>query len=186
MSTKATRVSVPVRTGLVALKPQKQALEVEVQRIFKLGPDIAYLDMGWSPTKVGLITSEQAWHQEMKRLGVSDHTEFIPDGFFASCLHLENPESGALSLIAIDPFACLELDPDEVIGVLVHESIHAWQHMRDHIGEHSPSAEFEAYQIEWIVRNLLSPLSEAMDRARDEIAAQAKAAAAPKKKAKKK
>jgi len=44
----------------------------------------------------------------------------------------------------------------ERVGLIVHEAMHIWRAMRESIGEHSPSAEFEAYSIQSIAQNLIA------------------------------
>jgi hypothetical protein len=43
----------------------------------------------------------------------------------------------------------------EVFGVLVHEAMHIWQDVKQHIHEHNPSKEFEAYTVQFIAQNLM-------------------------------
>ena len=137
-----------------------------IKRVFYRGDDVAYLDMGWAPVTVGLITSEKAWLREMKRMKVLGAGEFIPSEFHAACHEFESDDGHIVAIVAIDAASLIDLDPNQVIGTLVHECTHVWQILRDSIGEHRPSHEFEAYQLEWIVKNMLDPLSKSMDQAR--------------------
>lgn len=41
-----------------------------------------------------------------------------------------------------------------VLSLIVHEATHVKQFLCEHIGEHSPSAEFEAYTVQQITHNL--------------------------------
>lgn len=43
----------------------------------------------------------------------------------------------------------------EAISIIEHEAVHVFQNMCAAIGEDAPSAEFEAYSIQQIIRNLL-------------------------------
>lgn len=42
----------------------------------------------------------------------------------------------------------------EVFGLLLHESIHIWQKIRERMGERNPSSEFEAYSIQALAQDL--------------------------------
>ena len=43
----------------------------------------------------------------------------------------------------------------EIMGLLVHESMHIWQEVRRFIGEDNPSKEFEAYALQNISQTLV-------------------------------
>lgn len=153
-------------TGRGSATSPTTAVPTGIKRVFYMGEDAAYLDMGWAPITVGLITSEKAWRREMKRMKTHGAGEFIPSEFHAACHEFENDDGHIVAIVAIDAAGLIDLDPNQVIGTLVHECTHVWQILRDSIGEHRPSHEFEAYQLEWIVKNLLEPLSKSMDQAR--------------------
>lgn len=44
----------------------------------------------------------------------------------------------------------------EKVALLVHESVHVWQEIRNRMGEKEPSIEFEAYSVQSIFLGLLS------------------------------
>ena len=43
----------------------------------------------------------------------------------------------------------------EKVALLVHESVHVWQEIRNRMGEKEPSSEFEAYSVQSIFLGLL-------------------------------
>lgn len=55
-------------------------------------------------------------------------------------------------LFGMDAVVCMDYPEDhpfeEVLGMLVHEAVHIWQNWCDHLGEHSPGAEQEAYAVQ--------------------------------------
>jgi hypothetical protein len=51
-------------------------------------------------------------------------------------------------------------DPVGVVGLLVHEAVHVWQGMQDHIGESQSSKEEEAYAIQLISQELMVAYSQ--------------------------
>ncbi|NLS03615.1 hypothetical protein HGP14_09615 [Rhizobium sp. P32RR-XVIII] len=59
----------------------------------------------------------------------------------------------AIILVVIHSAA--ERDALEVIMTIVHEAVHVWQFLCDHIGESKPGIEMEAYGIENISRSLI-------------------------------
>ena len=44
----------------------------------------------------------------------------------------------------------------EIYGLLVHEATHVWQRIKEWLGEHNPSNEFEAYAMQNISQNLMA------------------------------
>lgn len=45
--------------------------------------------------------------------------------------------------------------PEEIIGLIVHESVHIWQDAQIALGEKNPSIEFMAYSIQNITHDVL-------------------------------
>lgn len=48
----------------------------------------------------------------------------------------------------------------EIYGLLLHESVHIWQKVRERMGEKAPSSEFEAYSIQSIAQDLFYAFEE--------------------------
>jgi hypothetical protein len=55
-------------------------------------------------------------------------------------------------------------NPEGVVALLVHEAVHLWQYIKEDIGEHNPSKEFEAYAIQNLTQELLQSYNIARDR----------------------
>lgn len=110
-----------------------------------------------SPVYYSLCTTEEMFYKEMKRCGIkqqnagswisSPHSDATAHQFTIS-------ESGRACCIV-----CIGTKEGrtgiEVAGLLVHEATHIWQQICQNIGEHEPSAEFEAYSIQRISQNLM-------------------------------
>jgi predicted Zn-dependent protease len=67
---------------------------------------------------------------------------------------LENLAGDAVCIVCLSGWQFR--DPVEVAGLIVHESVHVWQHYAARIGEHAPSAEQEAYAIQSIAQELMA------------------------------
>jgi hypothetical protein len=80
----------------------------------------------------------------------------------ATAHYLEKPDGKKCCIVCLrhDPGR----DPIEVVGLLVHEAMHLWRWIREYIGEHSPSAEFEAYSMQWISQQLMAEYRDFLKR----------------------
>lgn len=56
--------------------------------------------------------------------------------------------------------------PVEVAGLLVHEAVHVWQEYADHIGEHAPGREQEAYAVQSIAQELMQAYADRLEATR--------------------
>lgn len=102
--------------------------------------------MEFLPVEIGFCPSKKAFKDYMKSIGRKDK---FPPKAKASFNHFSEPDVG---LIMIDPMIdrSKEVEPTQVVGLIVHECVHAFQWICDVIGEENPSAEFEAYTIQAI------------------------------------
>lgn len=114
----------------------------------KLPPSdrVVWIDRGWQPVYIGFCPSEKAWKHAMKRMGLPHEpypdsdgrlTRFARDG--KTTLIMTLGESGEEEHSRV-----------QIAGLLAHEATHAKQMICDHIGEDSPSMEFEAYTVQAI------------------------------------
>jgi hypothetical protein len=112
---------------------------------------VIWCDRGWMPHYYGFCPDEAAWKRELKRLGVPNEPYPTSAG---RCTTLENAkDKNHCSIVTISD----EKQPAlQKVGLIVHEAMHIWRAIRESIGEHSPSQEFEAYSIQMITQNLIA------------------------------
>lgn len=110
-----------------------------------------------SPLYYTVCTSEERFHKELERMKLPRETW---PGFLktpqanATAHYFSNSETcSEAAIVCLHPDT--ERDPLEVVGLIVHEAAHIWQQIREYIGEGAPSAEFEAYSLQWITQQLL-------------------------------
>lgn len=102
---------------------------------------------------IGFCPSEKAWHKELKKL--NSPVESYPNSTARCCFFPKTDDHEEAIIICIPP---TEYDKSEtlieVIGLLVHESVHAVQRICELWGEDNPSAEFQAYTTQYIFQGL--------------------------------
>lgn len=109
-----------------------------------------------SPYCIGLCKTEEQYREELKRLKVGDYKtcEWIQEGKDANVSEIvENNGNCKCFLVSIKKKKDTKFI--EIIGLLVHESVHIWQKIRNDMGEDYPSHEFEAYSIQNISQKLI-------------------------------
>ncbi len=112
-----------------------------------------WVDRGWQPVAIGFCPSEAAWRREMKRLRCdSPWPKKTNAAGYTQWMRNDKTGEGVI-LVCVFPRA--ECDALEVIMTLVHEAVHVWQFLCEHIGEERPGIEMEAYGIEHIARGLV-------------------------------
>ena len=120
------------------------------------------------PFAYGLCMSEAALHAEMKRLKVpfADWPRpWVADGKDATVHWLDCPDGSECVILCMDYENAMKHTPAEIVGLLVHEGVHIWQHIvRLSMNEKTPSAEFEAYSVQWIVQELICAFRAEIER----------------------
>jgi len=111
---------------------------------------VIWLDRGWQPLFIGFCPDEAAWRREVKRLGCPDTAYPTSDGCVT---YFEGGEDhGACCIVTLNRSE--GRDDVVVAGLLVHEAVHVWQHVKAKMGESEPSWEFEAYSVQAIFQQL--------------------------------
>lgn len=106
-----------------------------------------------SPYHINLCTTEKGFHKILKKIKLprDEWPVFVKESFGA-CVHTFETSEGIL--LAVVNMEKSKRSKEEIYPLLVHEAAHVWQHIRDFIGETSPSPEFEAYSLQNISQNL--------------------------------
>lgn len=102
---------------------------------------------------IALCTSESDYLDELRRLKVKNGSLFIANKQSdATTHHLEHCKYGDMFIVCVRKN---DKKPEQVAGLLIHEAVHVWQHIRDSIGASEQEHEFEAYAIQSIAQNLI-------------------------------
>ena len=114
-----------------------------------------------SPICFALCRSQKKFDKELKRLGIrkKDRPDFLLSDRADATAHFITANNGSEIVII-----CLGDVKDRsltaIYGLLVHEAVHIWQHVKELIGESDPSAEFEAYSIQNLAQKLMEDYTE--------------------------
>lgn len=108
-----------------------------------------------TPLCYALCVSEKEFQDELQRLKIKQHVDFVNRGANATThTFLPGKNYDAFCIVCVKQSKKHTLI--EYIGLIVHEAMHVWRDMREEIGEDSPSAEFEAYSMQMISQQLIT------------------------------
>lgn len=105
---------------------------------------------------LALVLSSAEYKKAVGDLGVSMEGRnpwILNDHSDATAHYLTTPKGEFACIVAIrlkDGLSGIQ-----IAAMLVHEAVHVWQEFKRHIGEHEPSAEFEAYSIQCMSQRLM-------------------------------
>jgi hypothetical protein len=123
---------------------------------------VVWIEKGWQPHHIGFCPSRKAWDKMTKKLGRKDapypHKDNpLPEGF---CSTFNATKSTArCSVITLNKRLAKkwkgnkekeENDRLFVLGIILHECVHAYQDVLVTMAEKSPGPEFEAYAVQCI------------------------------------
>jgi hypothetical protein len=114
-----------------------------------------------NPYCVGLCTNEIQFKRELKRLNIpiKNWPDWISNDKDATVHYFEHSEAHACCcLVCIDKKS--QRSPSEVVGLLIHESVHIWQGACEKINANPPCDELEAYSIQTIAQRLIEAYGE--------------------------
>ena len=94
--------------------------------------------------------------KHMKQLGVSKD-EFLSLNTPAQ-VEFFNVDNSVLAVVQINNRK--KQKPDWINAIIIHESVHVWQEIREMMYEKEPSSEFLAYSIQKISLDLMSEFEE--------------------------
>lgn len=119
---------------------------------------LSWIEFDSLPFGFGVVLTEKAWLAEQARLGMKYHemSDHIPGFAQAKVGVLENTNTGALKVyMHLDVPGLAKMPSIDAVRVIVHESVHVWQYLKETIREREASQEFEAYTIDFIVGKVL-------------------------------
>lgn len=128
---------------------------------------LSWIEFDSLPFGFGVVLTEKAWLAEQARLGMKYHemSDHIPSFAQAKVGVLENTSTGALKVyMHLDVPGLAALNPTDAVRVIVHESVHVWQYLKETIREREASEEFEAYTIDFIVGKVMGIVSPLIGR----------------------
>lgn len=118
---------------------------------------IYWINKGWQPVYIGFCPDEKSWKKYTKKINKKKRPDYPKsDGRIT---YFQSEDEGSVALITINPPEDTTLG--EIYGLIIHESVHAFQFVCKSINEEKPSAEFEAYSIQAISQQLMSAYREA-------------------------
>ena len=111
-----------------------------------------------SPIEYSLFLNPKDFAKALKKLGLPnwDKEQFVSEGKGACVRTYINEKEKIVAFVCFSQKSAEEekLDLNQIHGLLLHEAIHVWQHIKKDINERKPSKEFEAYSIQRIAQNL--------------------------------
>lgn len=108
-----------------------------------------------SPYYFCLCTSQADFVSVLRHIGIKhdDWPEFSKSDEHATVHFLPCENTNKCAIV------CLKHNHSktgvQICGLLVHEAMHIWRRIREELGEHEPSAEMEAYAMQWISQELM-------------------------------
>lgn len=116
---------------------------------------VHWIDHVPAPVRVGVCLSEVAWAKALKRIGTDDDAPFM-DGAPARCTQFAHPGAPTVIFLSFDIADARrrEIEPRHLVGVIVHECMHAWRWTLDAMGEARPGLEIEAYAMQDMVQDV--------------------------------
>lgn len=113
---------------------------------------IVWCDHAFFPTHIGFAPNERAFVGELRRHGFSN--EYPGDD--ACVTHYDSKAGDLTYILTVGDHMDARFRSDKVgmSLVLCHEAVHVWQGIRCKMAEEEPSAEFEAYAIQFITEQL--------------------------------
>lgn len=110
-----------------------------------------------SPYCYALCLSEEEFDKELDRLNVPKKSRngWMKTPQANATLHFfdKTDDVGKCAIVCLQKKKGIEVL--QVYSILVHEAVHLWQEIKEHIGERTPGAESEAYAIQRISQSLM-------------------------------
>ena len=112
---------------------------------------------------LALVLSEKEFDKALRDMGIKkgDGPDWIKTPQADATTHwMEHKDGNSACIVALRQKE--GVSGIQIAAMLMHEAVHVFQRYCAHIGEHEPSAEFEAYSIQAIAQNLMYAYAERM------------------------
>lgn len=119
----------------------------------KKTPSIEWVRQGWQPTYIGFCPTQGAWAQGVKRYNLQEAGDWLK-GAPARCHRFKTKEGKCYIIITMEEGVEQRVTLSQIIGLLVHESVHAWQYVLEYMGEDKPGWEIDAFSIQCIFQDI--------------------------------
>lgn len=96
--------------------------------------------------------NKKAWKKLMKRLGVTD--EAYPTADARVTTFYETPD-GTVCVLTVGDHLEDDRNKLAVATLIAHEVQHIWQRIKKDMREKKPGKEYEAYTVQWLLREAL-------------------------------
>jgi hypothetical protein len=107
-----------------------------------------WVELGVFPGFVGFVPDKDSWDKTVKNLGNPTESYPTTDG---RCTQFVKGQETTI-LITVADGAEKNRSLSQVVGIIAHEATHAWQMIKDNIGERNPGHETEAYFIQCVTQ----------------------------------
>jgi len=115
--------------------------------------NVYWVGLGFLPVEVGYVPNAKVWDAALKRLEIGPEPFPISD---ARCVWWDRAAGRQNNIILITIGASSRgYSVSQVAGLVAHECMHAWRHIREIMGEKTPSLEFEAYALQRLVQDVM-------------------------------
>lgn len=104
-----------------------------------------------------LCLSKKEYKAALKELGIDELNDWIKTPQANATAHHFASTKGLTCVVCLDKW--VGRNPIEIAGLLVHESVHAWQEWCNYYGESAPGNEQEAYAIQAVAQELMAEFS---------------------------
>jgi hypothetical protein len=123
-------------------------------------------DLIVSPIYICLCINEKQFHKALRHLAIAknDYPDYLKTPHANATVHflINNKTGKECAIICLGNTKGIETL--QIYSLLIHEAVHIWQAIKDHIGESKPSMEFEAYSIQAICRRLMYDYKEMVNK----------------------
>lgn len=113
---------------------------------------VDYISMGAIPVYVGFCTDGKAFKKELKRLEIKDKCSFLNPKAAGTTHFFQDSEGRSTCIICVPKKPKGNPTKSQVIALIAHEVVHAWQECELQMNEKAAGHEIEAYNIQWILQ----------------------------------